>query len=283
MANRALVIGSETGVLSGVENDARNVEAFFKQRKFEVDLRTRSDATRAGILEGYDALINGVGSSDAAVVYYSGHGNFTISSNPASQDRLQDIVPFDYEQSTDDDYRGISSKELSIKLRQLMKKTSNATVILDCCHSAQMSRDGAARDAMARAFPHPLYVDLAAYHKKLDELYPGELAALGIGGNPDAVRLVACAQSELANEYTNDKNVRTGAFTEALLELFAEVGDAPVTWAVLGQAIRERVLRRFPTQRPDFDGRVDRRPFSLAELPQRDAVTIARVASAPLA
>ena len=71
-----------------------------------------------------------------------------------------------------------------------------------------------------------------------EELYPGELAKLGIEGNPDAVRIVACAQSELANEYTNAKNVRTGAFTEALLELFAEVGDAPVSWAVLGPAIR---------------------------------------------
>lgn len=275
MANRALVIGSQTGILTGVENDAHNVAAFLEERKFEVDLRVKSKANREGILQGYKDLIEHVGTDDAAVVYYSGHGNFTVSSNPASQERLQDIVPFDYGDSTGDDYRGISSNELSINLRRLMKKTRNATVILDCCHSAQMSRDGAARDAVARALPHPLYADLARYRDKLEELYPGELAALGIEGNPDAVRIVACAQSELANEYTNAKNVRTGAFTEALLELFAEVGDAPVSWAVLGQAIRERVLRRFSTQRPEVDGRVGRLPFTLNELPQSDAVTIA--------
>jgi hypothetical protein len=275
MANRALVIGSQTGILTGVENDAHNVAAFLEKREFKVDLRVKGKADREGILQGYKALIEGVGSSDAAVVYYSGHGNFTVSSNPASQERLQDIVPFDYGDSSSDDYRGISSNELSINLRRLMTKTRNATVILDCCHSAQMSRDGAARDAVARALPHPLYADLARYREKLEELYPGELAKLGTEGNPDAVRIVACAQSELANEYTNAKNVRTGAFTEALLELFAEVGDAPVSWAVLGPAIRERVLRRFSTQRPDFDGRVGRRPFTLNELPQSDAVTIA--------
>jgi hypothetical protein len=47
MANRALVIGSQTGVLSGVENDARNVAAFLEDRKFNVDLRAASIEPRS--------------------------------------------------------------------------------------------------------------------------------------------------------------------------------------------------------------------------------------------
>ena len=276
MAKRALVIGSQTSGLTGVESDAQSVAELLEARGFTVDPRTRARATRQGILDGYDALIEQTREGDAAVVYYSGHGSRVIDSKAASGDALQDIVPFDYLDGTDLDYRGITSTELSIKLRQLVAKSKNATVILDCCHSGQMSRDGAARDATPRALPHPLRVDLAAHLRALEAMYGSDLKALGTAGNVDAVRLVACAQSEVAMEYTNSRGRRTGAFTEALLELFTEIGDSSVTWSVLGQAIRQRVLRRFPAQRPDVEGPVDRQIFSLAEQASSEVVAIAR-------
>jgi len=141
-----------------------------------------------------------------------------------------------------------------------------------------MSRDGAARNAVARALPHPLYFSSFKPHiDALRQQYPRELESLDVRGNQNAVRMVACAQSESAFEYTNAKGARTGAFTEALLEVLQEIGDVAISWRVLAQAVRERVLRTFPSQRPDVEGPQHRRLFSLDE----DARGIVPVTTTP--
>jgi len=265
MAKRALVLGSQIGGLTGVDNDTQRVREMLEQDHFQVDLRTGANATRDGILDGYKRLIKESGHEDTVVIYYSGHGHYAVNLD-RNTDRpvLQGISPTDYEDSTESDYRGISSWELSILLAKLTddKKTKNTTVILDCCHSSQMSRDAAVRDAVARAFPHPLHIGFGPYLARLEADYPGGLASISPTGNPDAVRVVACGRSESAFEYTNKRGMRTGAFTEALLDILAELGKVTISWEALGRAIRERVLRAFPSQRPDVEGPIRRQLFS---------------------
>lgn len=281
VTRRALVLGSQIAGLTGVEHDTARMQDFLGERGFTVDLRTGANATRTGILDGYHRLIRDCGSDDAAVIYYSGHGHYAIDQGPATnQPRvIQGISPTDYEDSSESDYRGITSWELSLNLARLTAKTKNATVIFDCCHSSQMSRDAAVRDAVPRAFPHPLYLGFAPHLEVLRQRYPGELERLAPFGNPDAVRLVACGQAESAFEYTTKQGERTGAFTEALLAILGELGDAPLTWAALGQAIRQRVLRMFPSQRPDIEGPLRRLVFSLVEDDHRGIVPIAPASS----
>jgi Caspase domain len=275
MTKRALVIGSQTRGLTGVENDAQRMAKLLGERGFACDLRIGKDATREQILGGYDALIANTAVDDCAVMYYSGHGEYCRNVDTTATPReFQAIIPHDYDAADDDDYRGITSIELSLKLRQLTDRSKNVTVILDCCHSSQMSRDGAARDAVARALPHPNRFELARHIVALEKRYPGQLARLGPQGNPDAVRMVACAQTESAYEYTNTSGARTGAFTEALVEILTEIGDAGVSWALVGNAVRQRVLQRFPSQRPEVEGPSRRQLFSLAEQPPSDVVGV---------
>ncbi len=275
MTKRALVIGSQTRGLSGVENDAHRIALLLGARGFACDLRLGSNATRAGILDGYDELIRQSVADDCAVFYYSGHGELcrNVDSN-ATLREFQAIIPFDYDGGTDDDYRGITSLELSIKMRQLTDRLKNVTVLLDCCHSSQMSRDGAAHDAVARALPHPSRFELSRHIEALEKRYPGQLGLLGAQGNPDAVRVVACAQTESAYEYTNATGSRTGAFTEALVEVLTEVGDAQISWLLVGNAVRQRVLQRFPSQRPEIEGPSRRQLFSLTEEPPTELVSV---------
>ncbi|HSN30259.1 MAG TPA: caspase family protein, partial [Kofleriaceae bacterium] len=244
--------------------------AVLKRQGFTIDARTGQNATRDGILAGYAKLIADTNAGDVAVFGYSGHGALTIDSTGRATTMFQNIVPFDYADSTDDDYRGISALELSLLLRMLVEKSRNAIVILDCCHSAQMSRDGAVRDAAPRALPSPLRVSVDAYHEALRARYPG--VDIAPQGNTEAIKLVACAREQVAYEYTNANDVRTGAFTEALVEVLEDVADVPMTWGLIGRAVRERVLRRFPSQRPDFDGPVKRQLFELVELDANDGV-----------
>ena len=263
MNKHALVIGSQTRGLTGVGHDVEAMREALGERGFDVDLRFGNTATRDGILAGYDALIARTCADDAAVLYYSGHGTYAANEDLADKlQSMQAIVPTDFRSGSDTDFRGITGWELSIKLAQLTAKTKNVTVILDCCHSSQMSRDSASYDAVPRALPHPIRLGFRAHIAALERKY-GKVP-LDPVGNPDAVRVVACSQTQSAFEYTTPDGKRAGVFTEALLEILGTVGKAPISWATIGAAIRRRVGRRFAMQRPDVEGPAERRLFSLA-------------------
>jgi len=273
MNKHALVIGSQTGDLLGVGYDVERMREVLGDRGFQVDLRFGHTATRDGILAGYDALIARATEDDAAVLYYSGHGTYATNQDSTDQLRImQAIVPTDYHSGSEADFRGITAWELSIKLAQLTAKTKNVTVILDCCHSSQMTRDGASQRAVPRALPHPAHLGFRAYLERLERVY-GKVP-LDPVANRDAVRVVACGQTQSAFEYTTTDGRRTGAFTEALLEILGSVGTAPISWATVGAALRRRVTHKFAMQRPDVEGPSERRLFSLAVDDQTGVVPI---------
>lgn len=259
---RALVVGSQIEGLKGVHNDTAAMQRFLEARGFDVELRIDDRANRAGILAGYDRLIEASAPGDAAVFYFSGHGWYGASS---ARQPWQYIVPTDIRDGTATDWRGITAWELSLKQAQLTARTQNVTVILDSCHSSQMSRDAAVRDATARALPHPDHAGFAAHLDQLRARYPDVFDKLEPSGNRHAVRLVACGQREAAFEAPGRNGEHRGAFTDALLEVLAQVGDAQVSWSALRDAIRARVLREFPLQRPEIEGPVRRHLFALSE------------------
>src|SRR5262245_37015419 len=91
---------------------------------FEVELLLGSAASRAGILAGYQAIIERAEPGDAVVIYFSGHGGLAIAPDLSSgalalPGQLRFIAPTDFAQTTEDDFRGISAWELSQLLRQL--------------------------------------------------------------------------------------------------------------------------------------------------------------------
>ena len=273
---RALVVGSQIEGLRGVHNDIAGMQAMLERRGFDVDLRIDDRASRAGILAGYDQLIAASGPGDAAVFYYSGHGWYATVTE-ATPGAWQYIVPTDIRHGSDTDWRGITAWELSLKQAQLTARTKNVTVILDSCHAAQMSRAAAVREAIPRALPHPAHAGFAAHLGQLRAQYGGVFDAIDPSGNRDAVRLVACGQRETAFEAPGRDGVHRGAFTQALIEVLDEVGEAEVSWAGLRGAIRARVLREFPLQRPEIEGPLRRRVFSLGE-PRDDGVVAIRAA-----
>jgi hypothetical protein len=263
MARRALVLGSQIEGLRGVDNDTRRMAAMLDARGFAVDLRVGADATRAGMLAGYDQLIAASGSDDAAVVYYCGHGYY--ASVPQEGRSWQCIAPTDLREGAVTDWRGITAWELSIKQAQLTAKTRNVTVILDCCHSSQLSRSESAAGAMPRALPHPVHTGFAHHLAALRTTYGPAFDAVDPVGNPHAVRVVACGQSEAAFESRDAEGQYHGVFTEVMIDVLNQVGTAPASWAAFIGAIRTRVLRQFPRQRPDIEGPIRRGPFSLTE------------------
>jgi hypothetical protein len=277
---RALLVGA-AAKLRGVDHDVQAVAAMLKQRGFEVDVCTGNEATRQGILDRYNTLITNIGSDEAAVFYYSGHAWYGFEKSESRS--WQGISPIDFLESTDSDFRGITAWELAILEAQLTRRTRNVTVILDCSHASQMGRGGAVReaedamtigDAVPRVLPHPVRQGFAAHLRALRARYGVAFDAVDPAGNRDVVRLVACMQDQNAYEDAGIDGRDHGAFTRELLDILDEVRDAPVSWAMIGGVIRERVLRRFPLQRPDIEGPARRQIFSLVQGAPDDAVTI---------
>jgi hypothetical protein len=258
MRGHALVIGSQTHGLTGVVGDAQRVAEALGALGFDVVRRLDAEATREGILQGYRRLIEVCTPDDAAFVYYAGHGAW--SAEPGAG--LQFIVPVDFERSTEADFRGITSLELSGLLDALTERTRNVTVVLDCCFAARMFR---AVDRVPRALPE---VPLPVVRAHLTRLQAGGamLGGAHVESNPHAVRLVASALDEPAYEYTNARGVRTGLLTDVFLEVLDEARGLQVTWGQFGRRVRERVLARCPQQRPELEGPGRRLLFQLEEL-----------------
>ena len=278
MTQRALLIGCQTWGLQGVDHDIEQMCGALSAFGFDIRHCVGADASRQGILDSYQRLIADTSAGDAAVVYYSGHGGLAPNPDYAPLDAsgvvrpraYQFIVPVDMDQSSEEDFRGITDLELSALLAALTQKTRNATVILDCCHAARMSRD-VEMTPKARPRPWLIGVDVHVERIRRQGLATDQLAP---ESNRDAVRLVACGPSESAFEYTTATGQRTGVMTESLVMALQESHDLRISWRTLAQRVRSRVVDRVVTQRPDVEGPSDRVLFGTETLDETGILAV---------
>ncbi|MEV4517393.1 caspase family protein [Dactylosporangium sp. NPDC049525] len=270
MTHRALLIGAQTNGLQGVDNDVAAMVRALQPRDFRIDTVTGSDATRDGILDAYRKLIADTRPGDACVVYYSGHGGLLRApaerdGTSRSQADLQFIVPHDYTDSTDDDFRGITGTQLSALLAELTAVTPNATVVLDCCHSAHLSKKPRRVKALLRQSTNVTYANV---RRHVDQLVANGLkdAPRDIHSNRNAVRIVACAPHESAFESANVDGVDMGLLTDALTRRLLATQDMRVNWLTLMDAIRRDVQNFESAQRPEAEGPSNRQPFEVTDL-----------------
>jgi Caspase domain len=268
MTGHALLIGSASGGLSGVGNDLDAMEHALTERGLRVDRCEGADATREGILAACENLVAAARPGEAAVFYYSGHGGRvappqTGTDGPDLMD-LQFIVPVDFRNEiASGEFRGITSMELSVLLGRITRITRNATAVFDCCHAARMSRE---RDLRPKSLSDPTAYEWIRDHveglrgpgRPLSELSRAT-------GDPELVRIAACAPEQTAYEYEGNGGRRIGMLTESLTMALAEAGTEPVTWAAVLDRVRRRVLMLEPGQRPEVAGPSGRLLFELTE------------------
>jgi len=260
---RALLIGCQTGGLTGVEGDVGLMDEALTGLGFATTPITGAAATASAIRAQYRALIEASEADDAAVLYYSGHGGRVpdpASTNPARSEWLQYLVPHDAHSPAGDEPRVILAEELHLLGRELTAKTINATVVLDCCHAARMSRDGA---ALPKADPS-VGVDLAAVAAWRTELRRRATPFSG-DANPDLVRVVGCSPDQSSYELPSDAfGGRThGALTAALVPVLTSPAAAESRWRDVLDIVRRQVTERVPGQRPDVEGPDERLLFSV--------------------
>jgi len=271
MVGKALLIGAATGGLTGVHNDIATMADVLETRGFSVLRCVGDDASRNGILGAYARFIDDAEPGDAVVVYYSGHGGLARAPLPArerGEPDLQFIVPTDCGESAPEGggFHGITSVELSALLARLTARTSNATVIFDCCHAGRMSRAARGRSPHVKSLTQPASYERVRAHidrLRLDGVIPVELVRAN--GNPDAVRIVACAPEQPAYEHEGEAGLWIGMLTEALAKALREAGSEQVTWAQVMDRVRRSVLLLAPGQRPEAEGPSRRLLFDVTE------------------
>ncbi|KAL6231301.1 hypothetical protein BDW75DRAFT_47989 [Aspergillus navahoensis] len=269
LVKRALIIACPFGGLLGPLADAEAMKNALSKQGFEITECCGSSATRRGILEAWQCLIDATSAGDTVVIYYTGHGALVRpkdeEGDTVSQESptFQVLVPMDYGETTDADFRGILSIEISYLLRSTTAKSRNVTVIIDCCHSGRLFR-GPGRGIIARSrnLPEIRYHSVAKFLARLHR--EGHFRAeLDITGNPHAVRIAASTPHESAMEYVDSQGVWRGALTEALLSALELVNGHEVSWRTILLHVRRMVQSRFPSQHPQAEGPADRVPFSM--------------------
>ncbi|KAL4744708.1 caspase domain-containing protein [Aspergillus terricola var. indicus] len=270
--------------LSGPLNDVETIAAALGQRGFSITRCCGADATRAGIIGSWRSVINRSKHGDAIVIYYSGHGGLVEQQEDRESDedvasdqdgasdenrRMQFILPVDYHESTDDDFRGILDIELTYLLRDTTEKTKNVTVILDCCHSGRMARHaGHGATASPKRIAEVQHHDLKRHIQRLRAC--GQLRGeTSLFGNMNAVRIMAAAAMETAWEYRSTHGTWNGALTHALARALNEAHGSQsgheVSWRTTLFRVRELVNQQFPEQHPHVEGQDTRLPFSIEE------------------
>jgi len=260
-SRRALLIGSQTSGLRGANRDVATMDAILAKRAFERRVLTDENATRDGILDGFRALIRDTDLGDPVLLYYSGHGGRIGNprhrpDHPEEPQHYACIVPFDHTRET---FRGIFNSELSSFVAELSLRTSNITIILDCCHAAAMIKDETLRP---KAIPIPWRDDIAAHREwLLAQGYDLRRRAAYVESNPRAVRLVACASEQLAYEVCRDDGLAGGLLTKALAEVLA-ASSPDATWQGIAYLVSARVVEYHAAQVPELHGPLGRTIFT---------------------
>ena len=260
---RALLIASPFGELRGPANDVKSMARVLTKYGFELTECYGPEASRANILQRWRDIIDNSSDGDTVVIYYSGHGGIVDSSgdthnqqgDPGKPLRSQFLVPMDFDQTTDGDFRGILDIEISYLLRDTTDKTKNVSIILDCCHAGRMARDPHhIRRAWPRNLPEVKHHGVLREHEQRLRREGQLTGDTSVEGNEHAVRIAAAATTESAWEYLNSQEEPVGVLTEALVAAMEKAHGQRLSWRTIMLGVCEFVNREFPQQHPRAEG-----------------------------
>ena len=248
MSDRALLVGIDHykgKPLRGAVNDALRMHAalgrLFPAADIDVSIRPNDSATREGILERLRWLVSGATAGDRLFFFYSGHGmqqnTMDIVVDPDGKDET--ICPFDIDLDTG--ANAIRDKELHRIFSSVPAGVSFAWVSDSCC-SADLTRS-LGSDWTTKSLPPP------------PDTRPGAFAR-GLTRSAQEVHVAlisACASDATADEGDFEQG-RSGALTQALLEVLAEADALAVPLSEVVSRAAARLAARGLTQVPQIEG-----------------------------
>jgi N-acetyl-anhydromuramyl-L-alanine amidase AmpD/lysophospholipase L1-like esterase len=244
------------GKLRGCVNDATKMKAYLQtQAGFEAKIKTlfNKEATKEGIVEGFQTHLLKAEKDDTVLFYYSGHGTQEWADREVWKGeidgRLECLACY-YDEETKEKFL-LADKELRFLIKGLAEKGAHVVAIFDCCNSGDNTRNGhyvkySFSDAVDKRIPFSFKQrawDDFIFSKELkreDVLKTGEAETLPEGLH---IQLAACENDESAVEVSGE-----GVFTKALIETL-QAADGDITYQALRSRVRQ-YLRNIYEQKP---------------------------------
>jgi hypothetical protein len=234
--------------LQGPPTDVAAMHALLEHTYGFTDIRELhdQDATRQGILDALNKLIDDTQKGDRVVIYYSGHGSQRLDTKSSKNQRDQTIVPVDAWKGVKD----IRDKELALLFDKIVfDKQARLTAIYDSCNSGTMARG--ITQAVQRTLPY----DDDDVSKEPGAVLESDLKRIPQQG--DAIILAAAGPTQSAVEasYPEDGQVH-GAFTRALIRVLSENKQALSAEDVVSAVASMMHADPLDFQQPSVEGRV---------------------------
>jgi hypothetical protein len=234
--------------LQGPPTDVSAMHALLEHTYGFTDIRELHDldATRQGILDALNKLIDDTQKGDRVVIYYSGHGSQRLDTKSSKNQRDQTIVPVDAWKGVKD----IRDKELALLFDKIVfDKQARLTAIYDSCNSGTMARG--ITQSVQRTLPY----DDDDVSKEPGAVLESDLKRIPQQG--DAIILAAAGPTQSAVEasYPEDGLVH-GAFTRALIRVLSENKQALSAEDVVSAVASIMHADPLDFQQPSVEGRV---------------------------
>ena len=278
-AKWALLIGineypkfAPRGQLTGCVNDVQAMRQVltgpFGFPEDHITVLTDGQATQDAIRGAMKALVQRVGNGDIVVFHYSGHGSQMTDLEGDEPDGLDEtIVPYDSGRAPHPN-RDIKDDEIYLWLKELTGKTSNVTLVFDCCHSGTITRE----------ILDPFGSEIRWIEpdtRPADQLPPSPIpSGLLLDGGRDVgasgwlplgerfALFAGCTRDEKAFEIEEKKGVRHGALTYFLAQELLKAGP-DTTCRDVFEAVAPLVSARYPDQHPQLEGARDMEVFGV--------------------
>jgi len=219
--------------LKGCVNDV-NAMAEYLQRKItlESDLKmstlTDEQATRQAIIDGFRQHLGQARENDTVLFYYSGHGSQERASEEFQTNYHETLVCWD---SWDDEQLALADKELLKLINEVGQNKPHIVIILDCCHSGGLTRDGGEPYNIRRISqprderPRPINNFIFSI-EELETLLQTEY-----------ISLAACEEDEESVECEFDKEYYRGLFSYSLLHILKQ-NNSSLTYRDLSKSVK---------------------------------------------
>ena len=240
--------GASWHSLKGPLTDVAAMHLLLKETYNFTDVRELRDqeATRQGILDAINKLIDDTQKGDRVVIYYAGHGSQRLDTKSSKNQRDQTIVPVDAWKGVKD----IRDKELAVLFDKIVfDKQARLTAIYDSCNSGTMARG--ITESVQRTLPY----DDDDVAKEKGAVLESDLKRIPQQG--DAIILAATGPTESAEEarYPDDGEIH-GAFTRALVRVLRQNSQAMNAEDVVSAVSSMLHADQLGFQQPSVEGRV---------------------------
>lgn len=230
------------------------------------------EPTYENIVAQFHAITEIAQPGEQVYIHYSGHGGrmTTIYPEMKGNDQLDEgIVPMDIGNESG---RYLRDVELATLLKRMTDKGLIVTVIMDSCHSGEVTRgdDVAIRGPVETDTALRDSESLVASRQELIENWQALTDGTAASNTPgrwlpqsrDYLLLAACRPSEYAYEYTVNGKERHGALTYWMIDTLTS-SPSGLTYKTLHDRVSAKIQSKFPSQMPMLVGESDRFVFGV--------------------